>query len=154
MYFSLFWRLDIQEQGTDRFSVQWGPSSWSINGISSLSPHRVEGARHWSVCVCAQSRPTLCKPMDCSPPGPSVHGIFQAKIREWLAISSFMRSSQLKDQAHISLVSCITGNSLPSKPQWTKNCDFWIKRKKYVEMMPHTSSRIYLSQMRCYYHER
>ena len=60
-YFSLFWRLDIQEQGTDRFSVWWGPGSWSINGIFSLSPHRVEGARRWSVCVCvcvcAQSRP-------------------------------------------------------------------------------------------------
>ena len=28
--------------------------------------------------------PTLCNPMDCSPPGSSVHGIFQARILEWL----------------------------------------------------------------------
>ena len=28
----------------------------------------------------------FCKPMDCSPPGFSVHGIFQAKILEWVAI--------------------------------------------------------------------
>ena len=45
------------------------------------------------VCVCmcgysgAQSCPTLCKPMDCSLPGSSVHGVFQAKILEWVAIS-------------------------------------------------------------------
>ena len=31
----------------------------------------------------AQSCPTLCDPMDCSPPGSSVHGIFQARVLEW-----------------------------------------------------------------------
>ena len=35
----------------------------------------------------AQSCPTLCDPMDCSPPGSSVHGILQARILEWVAIS-------------------------------------------------------------------
>ena len=35
----------------------------------------------------AQSCPTLCDPMDCSPSGSSVHGIFQARILEWVAIS-------------------------------------------------------------------
>ena len=35
----------------------------------------------------AQSCPTLCDPMDCSLPGSSVHGIFQARILEWVAIS-------------------------------------------------------------------
>ena len=37
--------------------------------------------------VCAQSCPTLCDPMDCSPPGSSVHGVPQARILEWVAIS-------------------------------------------------------------------
>ena len=37
--------------------------------------------------ACAQSSSTLCDPMDCSPPGSSVHGIFQARI-QWFAISS------------------------------------------------------------------
>ena len=37
-------------------------------------------------CVCVQSCLTL-QPMDCSPPGSSVHGIVQAKILEWVAIS-------------------------------------------------------------------
>ena len=35
----------------------------------------------------AQSCPTLCDPMDCSLPGPSVHGIFQARVLEWGAIA-------------------------------------------------------------------
>ena len=40
------------------------------------------------VCVLlAQSCPTLCDPMDCSPPGSFVCGILQARILEWVAIS-------------------------------------------------------------------
>ena len=35
----------------------------------------------------AQSRPTLRDPMDCSPPGSSIHGIFQARVLEWGAIT-------------------------------------------------------------------
>ena len=35
----------------------------------------------------AQLCPTLCNPVDCSPPGSSVHGILQARILEWVAIS-------------------------------------------------------------------
>ena len=35
----------------------------------------------------AQSCPTLCDPMDCSPPGSSVHGIFQARVLEWGAVA-------------------------------------------------------------------
>ena len=34
-----------------------------------------------------QSCPTLCDPMDCSLPGSSVHGIFQARVLEWVAIA-------------------------------------------------------------------
>ena len=43
-----------------------------------------------SKCTCAklmQSRPTLCDPMDCSPPGSSVHAILQGRILEWAAIA-------------------------------------------------------------------
>ena len=40
-----------------------------------------------TVCVLvAQSCPTLCSPMDCSPPGSSVCGVLQARILEWVAI--------------------------------------------------------------------
>ena len=35
----------------------------------------------------SQSSPTLCDPMDCSPPGSFIHGIFQARVLEWVAIA-------------------------------------------------------------------
>ena len=61
-----------------------------------------------------QSCPTLCDPMDCSPPGSSVHGILQARLLEWVAMSFSRESSWFRDQAW---VSCIAGrDSLPSEP--------------------------------------
>ena len=63
-----------------------------------------------SLVCCAKSLkscPTLCNPMDCSPPGSSVHGIFQARILERVAMLSSKGSSWPRDQTHISYVSCI-----------------------------------------------
>ena len=51
-----------------------------------------------SVWLVAQSCPTLCDPMDCSPPGSSVHGILQARVLEWIAIPFSSGSSQPRDQ--------------------------------------------------------
>ena len=45
----------------------------------------------------AQSCPTLCSPMDCSPPGSSVHGILPVRILEWVVISFSRGSSQPRD---------------------------------------------------------
>ena len=59
------------------------------------------------VCVYTQADPTLCDPMNCSPPGSSVHGIFQARILEWVAISSSWESSRPRDWIYVSHVSCI-----------------------------------------------
>ena len=50
--------------------------------------------------------PTLCNPINCSLPGSSVHGIFQARVLEWVAISFSRGSSQPRDQTQ---VSCIIG---------------------------------------------
>ena len=50
----------------------------------------------------AQSYPTLCHPMDCSLLGSSVHGIFQARILEWVAISFSTGSSQPRDRSQVS----------------------------------------------------
>ena len=49
-----------------------------------------------------QSCPTLCDPMDCSPPGSSVHGIFQARVLEWVAISFSRGSSHPRDRTPVS----------------------------------------------------
>ena len=58
------------------------------------------------LCLVAQSCLTLCDPMDCSPPGSSVCGILQARILEWVAMSSSRGSPQPKDQTQ---VPCIAG---------------------------------------------
>ena len=59
-------------------------------------------------CVCSHfSHIWLCNPMDCSPPVSSVYEISQARILEWVAISSSRRSSRPRDWTHISYSSCI-----------------------------------------------
>ena len=84
-----------------------------------------------SACVHAKSLlycPTLCDPMDCSPPGSSVHGIFQARILEWVAMLSSRGSSQSRDRIHIS---CTAGRFFttepPGKPQ------LFLKQKQKVK---------------------
>ena len=51
-----------------------------------------------NACSVAQSCPALCDTMDCSPPGSSVHGIFQARILHWVAISYSRESFRTRDQ--------------------------------------------------------
>ena len=53
------------------------------------------------MCVHAQSCPTLCNPMDCGPPGSSVHGIFQGGILEWVGISYSRGSSPPRERTCI-----------------------------------------------------
>ena len=61
-----------------------GPLRWEFRVLATGLPGK---SLCVCVCVCAQSCLTPCDPMDCSPPGFSVHGILQARILEWLAIS-------------------------------------------------------------------
>ena len=51
-----------------------------------------------------QSHPILCNPLYCSLPGSSVHGIFQARILEWVAISSSRASSLPRDWTWVSFI--------------------------------------------------
>ena len=60
----------------------------------------------------AQWSSTLSDPMDCGPPGSSVHGILQARILAWVAISFSRRSFQPRDQTW---VSCIAGGFFTSE---------------------------------------
>ena len=67
------------------------------------------------VCVCVLSvmSHSSCDPMNCSPPGPSVHGILWARILERIAISSSRGPSQPRDRTHISCISALQVDSLP-----------------------------------------
>ena len=72
---------------------------------------------HTCVCVCVHSVLTLCDPMNCSPPVSSVHGIFQARILEWVAIFFYMGSSQPRDRTGISCISYVGRQVfLPAEP--------------------------------------
>ena len=69
--------------------------------------------------------PTLCDPMNSSPSSSSIHGIFQARILEWAAISFFRGSSQTRDRAQ---VYCIAGRlftvwATREAPKYT----FWLR---------------------------
>ena len=82
------------------------------------------------VCVCSvvQLCPTLCDPIDCSPPGSTVHGIFQARILEWVSISYSKGSFQPKHRTH---VSCIASGLLPrGKPLETTKVAFQEKESE------------------------
>ena len=82
--------------------------------IIRLLPYKAmnqsELAQASSLVLVAQSCPTLCDPRDCSLPGSSVHGIFQARVKEWVAISFSRASSRSGDRTQVSHIAgrCFT----------------------------------------------
>jgi len=113
------------------------------NSIQSLFPCLYSFTQHklsepgpcYCVCVCAQSLQSclpLCDPKNCAPPGPSVHGILQARILEWVAMPSSRGSSQPRDWTYITCVSCIAGGFFthwptnpPGKPTTVYICSLF-----------------------------
>ena len=71
-----------------RIAFNWLPSILFCKSSGNTVPHYFP---IYPECVCAksfQSCLNLCNPMDCSPPGSSVHGILQTRILEWVAMPS------------------------------------------------------------------
>ena len=81
-----------------------------------------------------KSCPSLWDPMDCSPPGSFVHGIFQTRILEWVIISYSRRSSQPRDPSRVSCVSCIGSYALYSWATWEALC-LWSISNKCKQLM-------------------
>ena len=75
--------------------------SFQLSHLCMTTGKTMQGKKESEV---TQSCPTLCDPMDCSLPGFSIHGIFQARVLEWVAISFFRGSSQPRDQTWVSLI--------------------------------------------------
>ena len=69
----------------------------------------------------AQSGPTVCHPMDCSPPGSSVHGILQARILEWVTMPFSRGSSWPRDRTR---GSCLAGRFFTI---WATRETKWIR---------------------------
>ena len=91
------------------------------------------------VCSVARLCLTLCNPIDCSPPGSSVHGNFHARILEWVAISYSREQSQPRDQTWVSCASCISRQIL-------YHCTTWEATLKTVG-----SSLIFATSWMCYF---
>ena len=112
----IFFRIDwfdlLTVQETLKSLLQHHNSKASNSSVLSLlyGPHShlyMTTGKYMKVKVLVtQSCPTLCYPMDCSPPGSSVHGILQARILEWVAIPFSGGSSRPRDQPR---VSCTAG---------------------------------------------
>ena len=91
----------------------------------SYQPPSVQFPRHsctqrMTSCCCllllfTKLCPSLCNPMDCSPPGFSVYGIFQARILERVAIPFSSGSSRSRDWTHISC-QCLAGRFFTTEP--------------------------------------
>ena len=83
------------------------------------------------LCVRAQlpqSCLTLGKPMDCSPPGSFVHGILQARILDWVAISCSRGSPSPRDQTHKPNASCIAGRFFTAELQGSPVCPLYLNK--------------------------
>ena len=93
--------------GRDRVNTSVSFQKWhTCIQLSSAS----ESLKVKSESEVAQSCLTLCDSMDCSLPGSSIHGIFQARKLEWVAISSSRRSSRPRGWTQASRIvgRCIT----------------------------------------------
>ena len=97
------------QQGPNSFpyfcsSVLWRTARLSFHDENMNDTTQISRGH---MCVCAkslQSCLTHCDPMDCSPPGSSVHGILQARILEWVAMPSSRGPSRPRDRISICIV--------------------------------------------------
>ena len=92
---------------------------WCLRTYSSPPHSELSLSLSSEKVLVTQSCPSLCYPMHCSPPGSSVHGISQARILEWVAISFSRGSSQLRDQTW---VSCLGGGFFTTEPPGKPAC--------------------------------
>ena len=94
----------------------------------SFQPHSTVTQIHgdfwlFVVVLVFQSCLTLCDSVDCSPPGSSIHGIFQARILKWVAVSSSRRSSPTQGlNLHLLHLLHWQANSLPLSHQGSPIC--------------------------------
>ena len=89
------WEIDGENARSTVDYAIWEKSEYlQVRNINpKLSPNKC----FCCFCLVTQSCLTLCNPMDCSPPGSSVHGILQARILEWVAIPFSRGSSQRRN---------------------------------------------------------
>ena len=100
--------------------------SWKLGILGAGETH--------CLCVCSvvQSRSTLCDPVDCNPLDSSAYRIFQARILEWVAISSCREFSWPRDRTR---VSCIAGRFFwPSEPPGNIDCPWYYFGEEKLDL--------------------
>ena len=102
------WRCSAQKTQKNQMWPSDGTATQHSYALREPQSSAVFSARTHAQAL--QLHLTLCDPMDCSLLSSSVRGILQARILEWVAISSPRGSSQTKDLTHISCPSCIAGS--------------------------------------------
>ena len=90
--------------------------AWSLGAVLRIDYNAAWMQECKSACSAAQLCLTLCSPMDCSPPGSSVHGVFQAKVLEWVAISYSRRSSGPRDWTWVFCASYVASRFFTTVP--------------------------------------
>ena len=110
--------------------VPAGMMTWFIHQrrLERTLAHKTPTMSEYSV---AQSCLTLCNPLDCSPKD-SVHGIFQARILQWVAISSSRGSSWPRDWNWISCISWISDEFITSEGSFKTPEVQWIYHFAFV----------------------
>ena len=94
------------------------------------------------VCLVTQSCPTLCDPIDGSPPGSSVHGILQARTLEWVAISF---SNAWKWKVKVKLLNRVRLLATPWTAAYQAPLPMRFSRQEYWSGVPLPSpTKIYL----------
>ena len=100
------------DRGVLQVTVHWVTKGRTrLNTFTSLLHFSLMATSRKAHCCSSVTQlcPNFCDPMDCSPAGSFVHGIFQARMLEWVAISFFRGSSQPRDRIHVSCVPCTAG---------------------------------------------
>ena len=86
--------LDVSK--SDPAILQLHEAWFSNHPVTYVSSPYIVGLTNCCCCLVAKSCLTLCNPMDCRLPGSSIHGIFQARILEWVTISFFREGIKIK----------------------------------------------------------
>ena len=89
---------------------------WEIQCFGIMTPLKMKLIMLGNELLVAQSCPTLCNPMDCSSPVSSVHGILQARILKWVAISFSRGSSRPRDGTQTRSAALRVDSSPPESP--------------------------------------
>ena len=90
------------------------------------------------MCLIAQSYPTLFDPMDCSPPGSSVHGTLKARILEWVAMPSSRRPSNsgIKHRSPTLQADSLQSEPLGKPSPCLKNCCHFLPTRCFSVTFP------------------